>query len=632
MDTQKSEEESVFVGAGGGNKEKLQALEIVEAARSEASKHPSFAGQLFMGQFDPKLLFPFPEEPQGDRKEAEELIEKLMKYLQENLDPEEVDATRTIPRKVIDEMGKMGIFALKVPKEYGGLGFSQANYNRLVMRVSSYCGGTGVLISAHQSIGVPQPVKLYGTEEQKKKYLPLFRQGKISAFALTEPEVGSDPAQMSSEAKLSDDGSHYILNGIKLWCTNGVIADIIVVMARTAPKVVQGKEKKQISAFILDMKTPGIEVVHRCEFMGLGGIYNGLIKFTNVKIPKENLLWAEGRGLALALGTINVGRLTLPAGCTGGAKQCLSIARRWSKERVQWGMPIGLHEAGREKIAYIAATTFAMEAVTWLTSFWADLGTFDIRIEAAMAKLFASESLWKIADMTMQLRGGRGYEKGRSLKARGEIPYPVERILRDSRVNTILEGSTEIMKLFLAREAMDPHLKNIAPLLSKKTSVKEKAKAFFKASGFYSLWYLKQKFGVIGGGSFSELGPLAKYYRFIETKSHLMATALFEAMVKYQQKLELRQLLLGRIIDIGTDLFAMAATCSFAQAKVKETKEDSPLALADYFCSLAERRIEANFAALKDNDDKKTDKLAEQVINKDFRWLEEGIQWMGPDV
>lgn len=624
-------EESTLADAAEGSVEKRQALEITEEAREKEYAQPSFGGQLFNGIFNPESLLPFPEQSEQDRKIGDEFTEKLMDFLRKNLDPEEVDATRTIPQNVIDGMGKMGVFALKIPKEYGGLGFSQTNYCRVVQRVSSFCGSTAVLITAHQSIGVPQPVRLYGTEAQKRKFLPPFREGKISAFALTEPDVGSDPAQMSAEAKLSPDGSHYVLNGLKLWCTNGVLADVIVVMARTEPKIVKGKEKKQISAFVLEMNTPGIEVVHRCEFMGLGGIYNALIKFTNVKIPRENLLWAEGRGLALALGTINVGRLTLLAACTGGAKACLSIARRWGAKRIQWGMPIGLHEPGREKLAYIAATTMAMEAMTWLTSHWADQKNVDIRIEAAMGKLFTTEALWKIADMTMQLRGGRGYEKGRSLKARGEIPYPVERVMRDCRVNLILEGSSEIMKLFLAREAMDPHLKRVTPLL-RKGSLMEKLGMGLKTIAFYSLWYPKQALASLFPKRYSQLGALAKHYRFVDSKSHKMTRALFRAMVKYRQRLELKQLLLSRLMEIGTDLFAIAATCSYAVACVKRNpKDESPLALADYFCWMARRRIEERFSALYDNDDAKTDKIGERVINKDFRWLEKGIEWMGPN-
>lgn len=611
------------------NEQKRQALEITEEAR-KAYQLPSFGGQLFFGSFKPDLLFPFPTQSEEEKKIGDQIIEPFIAFLKANLDPEKVDATRTIPENVIEEMKRMGIFALKVPKEYGGLGLSQTNYCRLVMQVASYCGSTAVLISAHQSIGVPQPLKLFGTEEQKKKYFPRFRQGAISAFALTEPDVGSDPAQMSATADLSPDGTHYILNGEKLWCTNGTIADIIIVMAKTPSKIINGKEKKQITAFILETKTPGIEVMHRCEFMGLGGIYNAYLKFTNVKIPKENLLGEEGRGLALALATINVGRLTLPAACTGAAKQCLSIARRWGNARVQWGMPIGLHESGREKIAYIAATTMAMEAVSWLTCAWADEQKVDIRIEAAMAKLFCSESIWSIVDKTMQLRGGRGYEKGRSLAARGEVPYPVERIMRDCRINMILEGSSEIMRLFLAREALDPHLRQGADLLNPKTSIGKKTKAAFNLLGFYSKWYPEQIWGGIRSKPFKEMGRLGMHFSFIEKYTHKLAGSIFRAMAMYRQGLERKQMILKRLIDIGTDLFAMAATCSYAIMLKEKQKNDSSIELADYFCRMAERRIEHSFYSLSNNEDKQANEIAKKTLENQFTWLEKGIVWMGP--
>ena len=612
-----------------GNK---QAMEIAEEAREKEWRHPSFGGLLFMGKFAPAMLQPFPMQSQEDKEIGDKYIEKITSYLEKNLDPNKVDATREIPKEVIEELGKMGAFAMKIPKEYNGLGLSQINYNRVVMKIASYCASTAVLLSAHQSIGVPQPLKMFGTEAQKKKYFPLFREGKISAFALTEPDVGSDPAKMSAEAKLSEDGKNYILNGTKLWCTNGTVADVIIVMARTAPKIVQGKEKKQISAFILEMNTPGVKVVHRCEFMGLGGIYNGMLKFTDVKIPVENLLWEEGRGLAMALATINVGRLTLPAACTGAAKQCLSISRRWGKDRVQWGLPIGLHEAGREKLAYMSATILAMEAMTWLTCSWSDKATADIRIEAAMAKLFCTESLWKIVDMTMQLRGGRGYEKATSLIARGEVGYPVERVMRDCRVNLILEGSTEIMKLFLAREAMDPHLKKLGDLIKKKQPPLQMVGKVLKLLGHYSLWYPKEWLLSFSSSSHSELGDLATYFRFSERCSHKLARYLVYYMGRYRQELERKQMILGRLIEIGTDLFAISATCSYAISLQKERSGDSsPIHLADYFCKMAIRRIHERFQALSDNDDKEANQVAKSVINSEYRWLEDGIMWMGPN-
>lgn len=607
-----------------------QAMEVAEEAR-EKMERESFGGKLFMGKFDYKMLFPFPEQNPEDKKVGDEFIEKLTQIMLTKLDPDEVDRTREIPKEAIEEMARLGVFAMKVPKQYDGLGFSQTNYSRAVMKVASYCGSTAVLISAHQSIGVPQPLRLYGTEEQKRKFFPRFRKGAISAFALTESDVGSDPARMSTEAKLSDDGKYYILNGEKLWCTNGTIADIIIVVAKTAPKIVHGKEKQQISAFILEMNTPGVEVVHRCEFMGLGGIYNGQLRFKNVKIPVENRLGEEGRGLAMALATVNVGRLTLPAACTGGAKQCLHASRQWGSTRVQWGMPVALHEAGRQKIAYMAATTFAMEAISWLTGQWADAGKVDIRIEAAMAKLFCTESLWKIIDLSLQLRGGRGYEKATSLKARGEIPYPIERAMRDCRINTILEGSSEIMKLFLAREAMDPHLKKLGFLMQGKTSAVKMAIEIPKLIGQYTWWYLKQLFRPLKTESYKELGSLAGHYQFIEKTAPRLARTIFFYMAKYQKKLEHKQMILGRLMDIGTDLFVMAATCSYAAMLAKKQNNDSAIDLANYFCELAERRINDNFGELTDNDDSHTNSIAKRVVNKEFKWLEEGIIRIGPE-
>jgi alkylation response protein AidB-like acyl-CoA dehydrogenase len=628
-----SEENSVLADqAGGNNEQKRQALDVIEGAR-EAYDLPSFGAQLFVGKFDDSLIYPFPEQSEEDKKIGDSIIDPFIDFLKKNLDPEKVDATREIPKIVIDEMKKMGIFALKVPKEYGGLGLSQTNYCRLVMKVASYDSATAILISAHQSIGVPQPLKMFGTEEQKKKFFPRFRQGAISAFALTEPDVGSDPAQMSCTATLSDDGKYYIINGDKLWCTNGTIADIMVVMAKTPSKMVNGKERKQITAFIVEANTPGVEVVHRCEFMGLGGIYNGLLRFTNVKVPVENLLGQEGRGLALALSTINVGRLTLPAASTGAAKQCLSIARRWGASRNQWGMPVGLHEAGREKIAYIAATTLAMEAITWLTCAWADEKKVDIRIEAAMAKLFCTEELWKIVDMTMQLRGGRGYEKGRSLQARGEVPYPVERVMRDCRINMILEGSSEIMKLFLAREAMDSHLKRAADLLNPKTSMMQKCKAMFKVLKHYGKWYPKQLWGSnFSSTTLKDAGKLQKYFTFVEKQAHHLAGEIFVAMAKYKQKLERKQMLLGRLMEIGTDLFAMAAVCSYALSLAKKPEiGDSAIELADHFCQMAKRRIDERFVSITQNDDHSANALAKKTLEKSYQWLEKGIIWMGPE-
>lgn len=627
---QKTSDEPSLMTKFGSEKSRA-AMEVTEEAREEIKK-TSFGAQLFMGNFDSDLLYPFPEQEPEDKKIGDAYLEKVIKYVKANIDPSEVDRTHEMPKEYIKGLADLGAFALKIPKKYGGVGLSQTNYNRIAMAVGSYDSGTAVLLSAHQSIGVPQPLKMFGTEEQKNKYYPRFAKGAISGFALTEIDVGSDPAQMSCEAKLSEDGKTYTLNGAKLWCTNGPIADLIVVLAKTAPKVVKGKEKKQITAFILEMNTPGVEVTQRCEFMGLHGMYNGALKFTDVKIPVENRISEEGRGMAIALATINVGRLTIPAACAGGAKQLLSIARRWGKSRVQWGKPVGLHEEGRQKISFIASATFAIEAISKLTSSWQDQGNIDIRIEGSMAKLFCTEALWKIADDTLQLRGGRGYETARSLKARGEVPFAVEQAMRDARINLIFEGSSEIMRLFLAREALDPHLKKAGALFSNKLSIGQKALAGFKMLGFYLKWYPTQFLAPLFSKSYSELGPLGKHFAYVEKNAHKLARTLFYYMGRYREKLESRQLILGRIIEIGSELFAISATVSYAAALHKKNPADpSPIELADYFAISARRKIEGLYKALSDNDDRQSNALAKNVIEGKMKWLEEGIIWVGPE-
>src|SRR3989338_6817090 len=453
--------------------EKRASLEFAEESREQEWKYPSFALKLFHGVVDLPLIYPFPKQSEEDKAEGDAFLQRLEKFLKEKLDPDEVDRTGIIPDEVYKGLGELGAFAIKIHKEDGGLGLSQVNYCRAIHLVASYCGSTAVLLSAHQSIGVPQLLKLFGTDAQKKKFLPMFGRGVISAFALTEAEAGSDPRNMKTTATPSEDGKYFLLNGEKLWCTNGLVAGVIVVMAVTPPKVVHGKERKQITAFIVETNTPGIEMAHRCQFMGLHGIQNGLIRFKNVRVPKENIILGEGEGLRLALMTLNAGRLTLPAASTGIGKWCLNVARTWAAKRAQWGAPIGEHQAISLKLSYMASHTFAIEAMSWLTAAMADDKKKDIRLEAAIAKYFCTCHSWRIVDETVQIRGGQGYETASSLRARGMEPHPVERVLRDVRINLIIEGTTEIMHLFIAREALDPHLSRLMPLFTGKTAAQK---------------------------------------------------------------------------------------------------------------------------------------------------------------
>jgi len=608
------------------NAAELESREIVESARETGESQPSFLRDLFLGKFSLHLIHPYPEPEVGEQARAKEFLDELARFMRTRVDSDAIDREGKIPEELVDELRRIGAFGIKIPTEYGGLGFSQLTYNRANELISSQDGNLAALISAHQSIGVPQPLKLFGTPQQKRKYFPRLAKGAISAFALTEFHVGSDPANLRTSATPTEDGTAFLLNGEKLWCTNGTRAELLVVMARTPSKIVNGKEKKQITAFIVETDWPGVEVVRRCRFMGLKALENGIIRFQNVRVPRENILWKEGAGLKLALVTLNTGRLTLPASCAGIAKSALQICRRWANQRVQWGAPIGKHEAVAEKIGRMASSTFAMESVAELCATLSDKGGYDIRMEAALAKLFNTEAGWRIMDDTMKIRGGRGYETSSSLAARGEEPIAVERMMRDYRVNLIFEGSSEIMRLFLAREAVDFHLRLAGALADPNAPFASKIKAFVRSGLFYAGWYPRLWFGKGVLPSYAEFGDLAPHMRFLERSSRKLARVLLYAMLRYGPKLERRQMVLFRLVDIGAELFAMAASCVRARMLVcKEQDGAEASRLADHFCRLSRHRVQGLFRTIFRNNDKDSCEIARQVLEGKHTWLESGI-------
>jgi hypothetical protein len=600
-----------------------QAREVAEGARETTWTRPSFAKELYLGRFDLSLIHPHPQGSPDDIARGEKFLAEL-RAVCEKLDGRRIERDAVVPDEYVAELARVGAFGMKVPTEYGGLGLSTVYYGRGLMMAGSVHPTLGALLSAHQSIGVPQPVKIFGTEDQKQRFLPRCAAGAVTAFLLTEPDVGSDPARLSSVAEPKEDGS-YVLDGVKLWTTNGVVAELVVVMAMVPP---HDGGKGGITAFVVETSSEGVTVENRNQFMGLRGLENGVTRFHQVRVPAENRLGREGEGLKIALTTLNTGRLSLPAMCAAAGKYCLKISREWSSERVQWGKPVGQHGAVAEKISFIAATTFALEAVLDLSCELADAGSKDIRIEAALAKLWASEMAWTIADETVQILGGRGYETADSKAARGERAVPAEQLLRDLRINRIFEGSTEIMHLLIAREAVDTHLSVAGDLANMEAGAKDKAKAAAKASGFYATWLPKL---VAGQGnvptSYAEFGDLARHLRFVERSSRKLARQTFYGMSRWQAKLEYKQVFLARIVDIGAELFAIAAVCARAEMLRQRDADQgrSAYQLADAFCAQSRVRIGELFDRLWDNTDDIDRDLAAQVLAGDHTWLEAGV-------
>jgi alkylation response protein AidB-like acyl-CoA dehydrogenase len=582
------------------------ALELAESSR-DSRELSGFAASLFDGSPDFRTLFPFPMQDPAAKAGGDAFLEKLGGFLRDKTDPDAIDREGEIPDEVIAGLAALGAFGIKIPKELGGLGLSQTNYSRAAMLLGGHCGNLTALLSAHQSIGIPQPLIVFGTEEQKKKYLPRCASGDISAFALTETEVGSDPARMKTSARLSDDGSHWILDGEKLWCTNGLKAKHLIVMARTPLP----DKPNAITAFIVETSWPGVEILTRCRFMGLKALYNGVIRFSGVKIPRENVVAGEGKGLKVALTTLNTGRLTLPAACVGLIRRCLDIALDWSRNREQWGQAIGKHEAIAGKLADLAADAFATEAMVRYTSALVDADKHaDIRLEAAMAKLWGTEAGWRAADSTMQIKGGRGYETADSLRARGDKPDPIERLLRDSRINTIFEGSTEIMHLFIAREALDPHLRRGAAALDTRKAMGARLHAALNAGLFYAKWY-PVRWLPASSRLPKDLDPgLAKGIRDVARLSRKLARALFHSMAKNGPKLERRQLLLGRLVDIGSELFAMSSAAAWAHA----LGDDASIQTARFICRRGKQRVAALFTEASEAPDAEAYRLAKKLL------------------
>lgn len=603
-----------------------QSKQVAEASRETEWKQPSFGKQLFLGNFELGLIHPQPQPSAEMTAKGEAFLQTLRRFLTERVDPLQIERDAKIGEDVIDGLKQLGALGMKVPDQYGGLGLSQVYYNKALALAGQSHSAIATLLSAHQSIGLPEPLRMFGTEEQKREWLPKVASTHISAFLLTEPDVGSDPARMTTSATPTDDGTGYLINGTKLWATNGVIADVVIIMA-VVPKT--DSAKGGITAFICPNDAPGVTVLRRNAFMGLRGIENSLTRFEDVFVPNEAVVGGVGKGLKLALATLNTGRLSLPAIAAAAAKYSVKISREWASERKQWGAPVGKHDPVAQHLAFVTGTAFGLEAVVDVASRLADDKRNDFRVEAALAKLYGSEMAWQAVDTMISIRGGRGYETAQSLKDRGEKPVPAEQMLRDMRINRIFEGSTEIMHLLIAREALDQHLAVAGDILDPKVAMADKAKAAVGAAKFYA-GYLPTL--VTGEGQkptayADEFGSLAPHLRYVERHARKLARSTMGLMGLHQASLEQKGALLGRVVDIGAELFAISCACVYAHSlAIREpARREEAYELADLFAKQARGRAERLFAELFSNDDAAQYKTAQNVLEGRYTWWESDI-------
>jgi len=549
------------------------------------------------------------------------------------LDPERVDSEGELPEPLLKTLAELGAFGIKIPTRFGGQEFTQYEYQKVATLCGSVDASLTVLLSAAQSIGVPEPLRLFGTEAQKAKYLPRLARGEVSGFALTEKHVGCDIAKVETYAvRVTENGQTvgYRLSGEKLFITNSAkqdgefLSSMLVVIARIVDRqeeLQESRAQKRYGAFIVETQWTGCSVT-RLRFEGVRGIYNGAPTFTNVFVPIENRLGSEDDGLRIALATLTVGRLTLPAACLGGLKQCLSVMRWWGRTRVQWNKPIGEHSLIGEKLCRAAAYTLALEAVMAFCGAWANRKG-DLRLESAAAKIIGSEWYWDVVNDLFQVRGGRGYMTVESQRKCGEQGIPVMRMLRDARINLVWEGTSEILRIWMAREALSPYIEKGIAFLQGSPSQRAEASLYYARTALRSC--LPPLHGRRNSKVFGK--DNAQWVRFIESCSRSVTRATVAATLRHRQSLHKKQLLLQHLVNDSLLLFPMAATLWFSSQPEMRTKPGIR-ELASYFCQDVEEKLYPASSPTRrirgHKKDRTVYKLAQSIMQGEYVWLEEG--------
>ncbi len=569
-----------------------------------ADKKLGFVKGLFFGKVNAGLLIPYPKENDEESQTIKIILDSLKKFAREKIDAARIDAEAKMPQEVISGLGQLGILGMATPEEFGGLGLSQFAYAKMMEELGKICGSTATFVGAHQSIGM-KAILLFGTEEQKKKYLSELATGdKIAAFALTEPNAGSDAGSIQTTATLSEDGSSFILNGSKHFITNAGIASLLTVFAKQEIEI-EGKKEKKISAFIITRDMPGITMDREEEKMGIRGSVTNGFRLENVKIPKENLLGEPGKGFKIAMEVLNYGRLGLAAGCLGASRRLLELSLDHAKQREQFGKRLCDFEMIKHKLSDIEIDIFVMESIVDLSVKIADRKDTDFSIEAAICKIFASEALWRVVNNAVQINGGDGYMK----------EYPYERFLRDARINMIFEGTNEILRLFISLDS----IKSVGIELKKLVdSLKRNPLAgVFKVIGV-SLKKCKGKFCCYEAmlpGLDSALTIYAKKAAVLTKKFSCCAE---KAAMKYGRKIVEKEFMQERLSDIAINLYAVYCVIARVQhlieAKGKPAVEKE-LNILDAFFDRASTRIEKDLNGIFKNKDKVLSAISDKIIS-----------------
>lgn len=550
------------------------------------------------------------------------------------LDPDLVDREGELPEPVLKGLTELGAFGIKIPRRFGGQELTQYEYQKVATLCGSVDASLTVLLSAAQSIGAPEPLRLFGTEEQQAKYLPRLARGELSGFALTERNVGCDISKVETYAvRVAEHGKTvaYRLTGEKFFITNSAkrdgefLSSILVVIARIVDRPEElhdPQAQKRYGAFLVETQWPGCSVT-RLRFEGVRGIYNGAPTFNNVYVPVENRLGSEQDGLKIALATLTVGRLTLPAACLGGLKQCLSVMRWWARTRVQWNKPIGEHNLIGEKLCRAAAYTLALDAVLAFCGVWAN-GKGDLRLESAAAKIIGSEWYWEVVNDLFQVRGGRGFMTVESQRRSGELGIPVMRMLRDARINLVWEGTSEILRIWMAREALSPYIEQGLALFRGSPSKRLAAPLYYARMGLRSCLPPFAR-----GQASARFGPeYAPWVRLIETCARRLTRSTLVTTLRHRQRLQDKQLLLEHLVNESLMLFPMATTLWFASQPEMRVKPGIGALVTYFFREMEEKLYPASSPIARGGGHRKdttVSRLSQEIMQGEYAWLEEGI-------